>query len=161
MNLRPMTSVYFLYRDKMLLLYRVGSRVVIDPAYCGIGGHFEPEELQSAKACALREVREEIGLDEKDFENFTLRYVTLRLKNGEIRENYYFFADLTHDLDPLPPCSEGTLKWVPIEACLSLPMPHTAKAMLTHYLKTGRYDQKLYVGTAQREQTIFEALEEF
>lgn len=60
-RLRCMTAVYITRGEEMLLLYRVGSRVVA-PSWCGIGGHFEPEELNDARACVLRELREEAGL---------------------------------------------------------------------------------------------------
>ncbi len=39
-KLRNMTSVYIMHQDKMLLLYRIGSRVVY-PSWCGFGGPFE------------------------------------------------------------------------------------------------------------------------
>ena len=92
-KLRNMASVYITDGNRMLLLYRVGSRVVA-PSWCGVGGHFEKEELNDAKAAILREVWEEIGLRECDLKNLKLRYITLRNKNGEIRQNYYFFAEL-------------------------------------------------------------------
>ena len=44
-KLRNMTSVYITRESEgekqMLLLYRIGSRVVA-PSWCGIGGHCEP-----------------------------------------------------------------------------------------------------------------------
>ena len=43
-KLRQMTALYLLKGDRMLLLYRIGSRVV-EPCWCGIGGHLEPEEI--------------------------------------------------------------------------------------------------------------------
>ena len=92
-KLRNMTAIYLSRNGKMLMLYRVGSRVV-SPSWCGIGGHFEKEELNDAKAAMLREMKEEIGLFEHDIENLKFKYVTLRCKNGEIRQNYYFFANL-------------------------------------------------------------------
>lgn len=92
-RLRNMASLYITSNDKMLLLYRIGSRVVA-PSWCGIGGHFEKEELNDAKAAILREVSEEIGITEEDLMNLRLRYITLRYKNQEIRQNYYFFAEL-------------------------------------------------------------------
>ena len=64
-KLRQMTALYLLKDDRMLLLYRIGSRVV-EPCWCGIGGHLEPEEIGDAGACVRREVREEIGLTEYD-----------------------------------------------------------------------------------------------
>ena len=57
-KLRPMTAVYVLQGEKILLLYRVGSRVVA-PSFCGVGGHFEKEELCDARACVLRNARGE------------------------------------------------------------------------------------------------------
>ena len=56
----------------------------------------EKEELNDTKAGMLRELHEEIGLTESDLSDISLRYVTLRLKNGEIRQNYYFFANLNN-----------------------------------------------------------------
>ena len=60
--------------------------------------HFEKEELNDARACALRELYEETGIAEEEIENLSLRYITLRRKNDEIRQNYYFFADLYNGL---------------------------------------------------------------
>ena len=92
-KLRNMTAVYLFREGKLLMLYRVGSRVVA-PSWCGVGGHFEQAELNDPRACALRELREETGLTEESLEELRLRYITLRMKNGEIRQNYYFFAGL-------------------------------------------------------------------
>lgn len=64
-KLRLMTAVYITRGEDMLLLYRVGSRVVA-PSWCGVGGHFEKDELGDARACVLRELREEAGLTEND-----------------------------------------------------------------------------------------------
>lgn len=90
-KLRNMTSVYLRHGDKLLLLYRIGSRIVAD-SYTGTAGrHFEKDELNDAKACVLRELYEETGLTEREIGNLSLRYVTFRLKNGELRQNYYFF----------------------------------------------------------------------
>ena len=55
-KLRNMTTIYILRDNKVLMLYRIGSRVVLTPSWCGIGGHFEKEELNDARACALREI---------------------------------------------------------------------------------------------------------
>ena len=49
-KLRNMTSLYIFKGDKALLLYRQGSRVVNDMWIGSAGGHFEPEELNYAKA---------------------------------------------------------------------------------------------------------------
>ena len=47
-KLRNMTTIYLFREGKVLMLYRIGSRVVLQPSWCGIGGHFEKEELNDA-----------------------------------------------------------------------------------------------------------------
>ena len=147
-------------QGKMLLLYRVGSKVVT-PSWCSIGGHFESDELNDAKACALREAYEEAGVAESDMANLTFKYVTLRLKNNEIRQNYYFFADLRNPDLQFNNCDEGLLEWVEIREVLKREMPFTAKGVLEHYLSVGMHDNKIYAGVTTDEQVIFHALNEF
>ena len=114
-KLRQMTALYLMKGEKMLLLYRIGSRVVA-PSWCGIGGHLEPEEIGDARAGVLREVREEIGLTDGDMENLTMRYVTLRYTKGEIRCNFYFFAELKDGVnlsmyvEHLAACAENEIR---------------------------------------------------
>ena len=63
-KLRNMASVYITDGDRMLLLYRVGSRVVA-PSWCGVGGHFEKDELNDAKVLGIISCTyEEPGTDE-------------------------------------------------------------------------------------------------
>lgn len=89
-KLRNMTSVYITDKDRMLLLYRQGSRVVNDVWIGSAGGHFEEREVNDARACVLRELKEELNIGGNEIENLSLRYVTLRRTKGEIRQNYYF-----------------------------------------------------------------------
>ena len=155
-----MTAVYISQNEKMLLLYRVGSRVVA-PSWCGVGGHFEKDELNDAKAAVLREMNEEIGLSEDDLVNLKMRYITLRNKNGEIRQNYYFFADLKENAVLKTDCNEGKLEWVEYESVLKREMPYTAKQMLEHYMSTGRFDDKIYGGVTTSNGVIFTEMDEF
>ncbi|MGN0628123.1 MAG: NUDIX domain-containing protein [Oscillospiraceae bacterium] len=159
-GLRNMTSIYISNKGKMLLLYRVGSRVVAS-SWCGVGGHFEKDELNDAKAAVLREMNEEIGLFEQDIENLRLRYVTLRYKNGEIRQNYYFFADLKEGARIADSCDEGKLEWVDEDKILERDMPFTAKAMLEHYMSTGKFNDVLYGGVTTENGAVFTEMEEF
>ncbi|HEX2945461.1 MAG TPA: NUDIX domain-containing protein [Clostridia bacterium] len=158
--LRNMAGIYITDEDKMLLLYRVGSRVV-QPSWCNIGGHFEEFELNNSKACALREVFEETGIKESDITNLRFKYVTLRNKNNEIRQNYYFFADLNNKNLHLKDCNEGILQWVEISKVLERDMPYTAKEVLKHYLSIGRNDNNIYAGVATEKQVVFTELNEF
>mgnify|MGYP001152088381 CR=1 FL=1 len=144
----------------MLLLYRVGSRVV-KPSWCGIGGHFEKDELNDPKACVLRELFEETGITQNDVEAVKLKYITLRLKSNEIRQNYYFFAELYNTEIDIKKCDEGTLEWVDMNEVLGREMPFTAKECLRHYLSIGKENNKLYAGVTTENGVNFTELKEF
>lgn len=158
-RLRNMTSVYLTGEQGILCLYRVGSRVANHKYIGSAGGHFEKDELNDARACALREMREELGLTESDVTGLKLRYITYRLKDGEIRQNYYFFGRLNTERNLQS--TEGTLRWIPCDGFENLNMPLSAKHMILHYLRQGRFDDTLYAGITRANGTDFVPLEEF
>lgn len=159
MKLRNMTSVYLTGGRGILCLYRVGSRVANNQYIGSAGGHFEEAELNDPRACVLREMNEELGLTESDIDGLTLRYITHRLKNGEIRQNYYFFARLREDRELQS--TEGNLRWVAYEDIPALEMPVSAKHMILHYLQEGRFTDALYAGITEEAGTKFVKMQEF
>lgn len=158
--LRNMTTIYIMFNNKILMLYRVGSRVV-QPSWCGIGGHFEKDELNNPKACIIRELLEETGIGESDIGDVKLKYITLRMKNNEISQNYYYFTEFFNTEIDIKNCDEGTLEWVDINEVLDREMPFTAKECLKHYLDIGKDDNKLYAGIATENGVNFVELKEF
>ena len=158
-KLRNMTSVYLTGERGILCLYRLGSRVANKKYIGSAGGHFEKDELNDARACVLREMREELGLTEEDVKDLKLRYITYRLADGEIRQNYYFFGTLREEKELTS--SEGTLKWIPYDGFETLNMPVSAKHMILHYLRAGRFDDVLYAGITQEKGTDFVPMVEF
>lgn len=154
-----MTSVYLTGEKGILCLYRIGSRVANNKYIGSAGGHFEKDELNDAKACVLREMKEELGLAETDVEDLKMRYITYRLKDGEIRQNYYFFGRLKDGRELKS--TEGTLRWVSYDGFDDLNMPVSAKHMILHYLHTGRFDETLYAGITEETGTVFCPLREF
>ena len=159
MKLRNMTSVYLVSERGILCLYRIGSRVANRKYVGSAGGHFEKEELNDPKACALREMKEELGLREDDVEGLRLRYITHRLTGGEIRQNYYFFGRLIEDRQLQS--TEGHLRWVHYEDVHGLEMPVSAKHMILHYINEGRFTDKLYCGITEETGTQFVEMKEF
>ena len=158
-KLRNMTSVYLVRENEVLCLYRMGSRVANNKYIGSAGGHFELSELNDAKACVLREMREELGLTADDVADLKLRYAMMRLKDGEIRQNYYFFGKLKGERELKS--NEGILEWIPYEGFSELPMPVSAKHMILHYLDVGRFDDRLYAGITCKEGTDFVPMEDF
>lgn len=157
-TLRPMTGIYLLREGRILMLHRHGSRVVDGLWVASAGGHFEEHEMKSPAACVLRELREELGLAPEQLHGLAMRYVTLRRVGEEIRQNYYFFAEL---LDEAPLSSnEGELQWFPLEEVLALEMPFSAKMMMEHYLHTGRYTDALYAGVTDDRMMHFAEMKE-
>ncbi len=152
-KLRNMTSIYLSKDDRILLLYRQGGRVVSNVWTGSAGGHFEEYELNDAQACVLREMKEELGIDKENIEGLSLRYITLRRSKGEIRQNYYFFATLKSAGELTS--NEGVCKWFAIDEICSLEMPYSAKYVMEHYCKKGRFTSEMYVGVSDGEKVEF------
>lgn len=158
-RLQNMTSIYLFRDNKVLLLYRQGSRVVNNVWTGSAGGHFEEFELNDARACVLRELNEETGITEDELSNLELKYITLRNTNGEIRQNYYFFARMNTDISVSS--NEGILRWFSIDEIGDLEMPFTAKYVLRHYLSEGMRNDRIYGGVAAKDGVIFTELDDF
>lgn len=105
------------------------------------GGHFEENERNDPKACVLRELKEELGISEHGIRNVMLRYVTLRRMKGEIRQNYYFFAELDNEVGEQLVSTEGISRWFTLSELSALEMPYTAKYVIEHYLKINTNSQ--------------------
>ena len=108
-----------------------------------------------------RSCGEETGLTEESLEELRLRYITLRMKNGEIRQNYYFFAGLKPGAAVRGTCDEGRLEWVPYDSVLKREMPFTAKTVLRHYLRVGCRTRCIYGSVTEAEDSAFTVLAEF
>lgn len=160
-KLRNMTAIYLFKKDKVLLLFRQGGSVVNNVWTGSAGGHFEECELNDAKACVIRELNEELGLCENDIDNLALRYVAFRKTNGEIRQNYYFFAELGETVNDDLISNEGRLEWFSIDEIRNLEMPHTAKYVMEHYVSVGRFTDKVYMGAANENGVEIIELVEF
>ncbi len=76
----------------------------------------------------MREMKEELGIGKEDIEGLSLRYITFRRARGEIRQNYYFFANLKSASELTS--NEGICKWFLIDEILKLEMPYTAKYVM-------------------------------
>ena len=155
-----MASVYLRRDDKLLLLFRQGNSIVSNLWIGSAGGHFEEAELRDARTCVLRELFEELSIREDSLGDLSLRYVTIRYANNELRQNYYFFANLRDGIDDNLSSNEGKLQWFPLDAISELEMPHSAKYVMKHYSKEGRFSDKMYTGVTNAENVSFVELPE-
>ena len=154
------TSLCYIEKDgKYLMLHRIKKENDLNhDKWVGIGGKFEDKE--SPEDCILREAKEETGLTEDALKGLALRYITMRNKNGEVRQNYYYFAELKEGFD-VQNSTEGRLEWHDMTALDSLPMPVTARHVVDHYLAAGRYTNQLYGGITTGEGPVFAAMDDF
>lgn len=146
MKLRNMAGIYITNGDRMLMMYRVGSRVFKGALWAGIGGHFENDELNEPTECVLRELFEETGITANDIENLKLKYITTRKAGDEIRQQYLYFANLHNKDVNIQSCDEGEVFWIETNQILKLKMSFTNGECLKHYFSTGKNDDELYSG---------------
>lgn len=57
--------------------------------------------------------------------------------------------------------SQGRLEWIACEDVPKPEMPVSAKQMILHYLREGRYTDHLYTGITEAEGTRFTVMREF
>lgn len=146
-NLRSMTSVYMVRNDEILLLYRRGSRVLNDLWIGSAGGHFNNNELDKPYDCVVRELNEELNISLEDIKNLKLRYITLRKIDNEVRQNYYYFAEINEILGKTIESNEGDLKWFNIKELPFNKMPITSKEVLKHYINNRNVSKNIYCGS--------------
>jgi len=158
---RNMTSIFLCSDNKILLLFRKGSRVANNVWIGSAGGHFEESELNDARACVLRELDEELSLTEDMLSDLRLRYITMRQAKGEIRINYYYFAKLDNGTAMKLTSDEGDLKWFEYEEIKSLDMAYTAKHVMEHYIGIGQFNEMIYGGVADGEKVVLTKMPEF
>lgn len=144
-SLRNLTTIYIFDEDRVLLMHKLHSRVFTGAIWSGIGGHFEPSELNEPTTCVLRELHEETGIAPEDVTNLKLRYVTTRLAQDELRQQYIFFADLARPVE-IVPCEEGEVSWVPLVTLFDRQMSLTNELCLRHYFQSGRSSDAIFVG---------------
>ena len=85
-RLRSMTGLFITRGDEILLLWKPSGRAVRQVWCPSAGGHVEPDEYRDPLACVLRELKEETGLTRDCLTGLSLRYLTIRAGDGELRQ---------------------------------------------------------------------------
>jgi 8-oxo-dGTP diphosphatase len=129
-----------------LLLKRADNRNFAPGIWGGVGGKFEPGELNNPQAAILREIHEESGIVESDITNLTLRYILMHRKGDVIWQSYIYFGET--NADPSVVTDEGTLHWIPEDELLNRQFTVTFTHMLRHYL-AHKDEERVTVGAAE------------
>ncbi len=112
------TLCYLRRPGETLMLHRIKKENDIHAGkWNGLGGKFEPGE--SPEQCAVREIREESGLEVRSLE---LRgFITFPGFEGDI--DWYAFVFVCRDFDgELIDSPEGVLRWIPDAEILDFPL---------------------------------------
>lgn len=133
MRTRMMVGAFLTYNGKVLLMHRGMHKELAPGMWSCVGGHMEPEEINSPADACYREVLEETGIPMEVISNLKLRYITIRNTGDEIRTGYYFMGEITHKPELLE-CDEGTLHWINPSDMVNLPMSFSIKEIIEHWL---------------------------
>lgn len=138
-SIRPAAAVAILnQRGELLMLHRRDNKKWTMP-----GGTLEFGE--SMTACALREVREESGLDVKlegIIGTYTDPGIRVAYSDGEVRQEFsivYYGTASNYDVTLDEESSQ--YRWVPLESVLELPLADSQRRRLVdvlEYLKSGK-----------------------
>lgn len=143
-----MTTAYLFHNDSVLLMERSSHKSFIPGVWSGIGGHVEPTEYGDLRSACLREIEEETGLHSANVKDLVLRYVILRQRKQELRQQFIYFGRTT--TTELGTTDEGTLQWIPSTHVFDCRMTDSNRLMLNHYFDNEPSNQ-VWVGTMYGE----------
>lgn len=111
---------YLTYENEYLMLYR--NKKENDPnagKWIGVGGKLEIGETPTE--CAIREIYEETGI-QVDLSHLTACGIVHFKSDTFSDEDMYLFNAKLPTRPDISDCNEGTLKWIPADKLLDLPM---------------------------------------
>ena len=127
------SMIYLKKNDSYLLLYRNKKKNDINEGkWIGVGGRRESGE--TIDECAIRETKEETGLDVHSLS--CCGEVLFVDDNFKIMMYIYEIEDFSGELID---CDEGELRWIPIKDIYNYPMWEGDKAFLPKVIKHDPY----------------------
>lgn len=143
MELRQLATAYIFKEEKLLMIKKSKSRLYNNEFWSGLGGHLEPDELNDPKTACYREILEESGIKESELLDLKLRYILIRIKENEIRQQYVYIGETLKN--QIVASYEGELEWLAIHEVLAKHISRINRGMLEHYL-VHRDSECIYVG---------------
>jgi 8-oxo-dGTP diphosphatase len=134
MEFRQMATAFLFREDQVLLMKKSYSRLYSSEFWSGLGGHLEQEELNDPKAACIREIYEESGLQNSDIQDLTLKYILLRIKEREVRQQFVYFGRTKQT--SIINSDEGELYWIEKANIPNLHMSKIIMFTLEHYFQS-------------------------
>jgi 8-oxo-dGTP diphosphatase len=144
MEVRQMATAFLFNQEKVLMIKKASSRLSATEFWSGLGGHLEPAELNHPRKACIREIYEESGLQEKEIDELKLRYILLRIKEEEIRQQFVYFGKI--EKTDFTNSEEGELYWINKDDLLMLNLSRIIYFMLEHYFENSDQEE-IMVGT--------------
>lgn len=134
-KLRLLSVAVLFHGDDLLMMKRSPYRTLSPGKWAAVGGHMEPAEISDPRAACLRETMEETGLQPEDLTDLELRYILVRLRENEIRQQFVYIGNTVKR--EVASSDEGELHWVPRNEILNRDIPFVFRELLRHYLENG------------------------
>lgn len=136
----PRTLCFITYGDDVLLLRGAPDKRIWPNKYNGVGGHVEPDE--DVYSAALREVREETGLEARDLRLRGAINIPVDADNNTgILVFVFTAAAAARDVQP---SAEGTLEWIPRDRLLELELVEDLPTLLPRVLSMDANDPPFF-----------------
>lgn len=139
-----MATAFLFNENKVLMMKKASSRVTDIEFWTGLGGHLEHNELNFPRRACIREIYEESGLHEEEIEELKLKYILLRMKDEEIRQQFVYFGKTMST--SYVNSDEGELHWIDKDRILELRLSKIVNFMLKHYFENPNKDE-ITIGT--------------
>lgn len=134
MSVRFSTICYIKKDDKYLMLFRNKKEKDINEGkWLGIGGKIESKE--TPEEGMIREVKEETGLDVKEYK---FHGIVSFFLNEDVTEYMFLYSCSRFEGEVIKECDEGELKWVEISKVPSLPLWEGDKIFLDLMVKDSK-----------------------
>ena len=128
----PVVAHIFLLRGDSVLLLRRSSTGFEDGNWCSVGGHLEGGE--SVKQAAIRECREEIGVE---IDASSLKVIGVTHYDSPAGEGIDIFLSATHWAgEPYPQAECDDLQWCALNELPENTIPFVRRA-IDHHLRAG------------------------
>lgn len=147
MKCRMMAAAMLFHGDELLMMERSMSRTLNPGMWAAVGGHLEPDELSRPRDACLREIYEETGFGPDDIVDLQLRYILLRNKENELRQQFIYSGVTKRKT--FVDTDEGRLHWIPVDQVLNRDrdIPYIFRMALDHYFRLGP-SEHVWVGIA-------------